>query len=103
MLGARFDYYYPAQLLAAFSPGRRWRAAAYRGLDLVSAAPARAAGLADRGVLVEGRRADIVLVDDEVPLRPRIVAVIANGRYPSGGRKSSGSVLSIPRKAVAAA
>ncbi len=48
--------------------------------DLVSAGPSRAAGLSDRGVLAEGYRADIILVDDEVPLRPRVVAVIAAGR-----------------------
>ena len=48
--------------------------------NLISAAPARAAGLADRGVLAEGHRADIILVDDQLPLRPRIVAVIAAGR-----------------------
>jgi alpha-D-ribose 1-methylphosphonate 5-triphosphate diphosphatase len=48
--------------------------------DLISAAPARAVGLADRGVLAAGKRADIVLVDDELPLRPRVIAVIAGGR-----------------------
>jgi alpha-D-ribose 1-methylphosphonate 5-triphosphate diphosphatase len=48
--------------------------------NLISAAPATAAGLADRGVLGEGRRADIILVDDAVPLRPRIIGVIAAGR-----------------------
>jgi alpha-D-ribose 1-methylphosphonate 5-triphosphate diphosphatase len=47
---------------------------------LVSAAPARAAGLTDRGILSPGRRADILLVDDRLPLRPCIVAVIAAGR-----------------------
>jgi alpha-D-ribose 1-methylphosphonate 5-triphosphate diphosphatase len=74
------DYYYPAPLLAAFRLvadgvlplGEAW--------NLISAAPARAAGLGDRGILAEGRRADIVLVDDKVPLRPRVVAVIAAGR-----------------------
>jgi alpha-D-ribose 1-methylphosphonate 5-triphosphate diphosphatase len=74
------DYYYPAPLLAAF------RLVADRVLplpqawNLISAAPAQAAGLTDRGLLAEGRRADIILVDDEVALRPRIVAVIAAGR-----------------------
>ncbi|WP_439395021.1 alpha-D-ribose 1-methylphosphonate 5-triphosphate diphosphatase [Bradyrhizobium sp. PMVTL-01] len=74
------DYYYPAQLLAAF------RLAADRVLpltqawDLVSAGPARATGLADRGEIAEGRRADILLVDDSVPLRPRIIAVISGGK-----------------------
>jgi alpha-D-ribose 1-methylphosphonate 5-triphosphate diphosphatase len=48
--------------------------------DLISGAPARAAGLADRGQLAKGQRADVLLVDDTLPLRPRIVAVIANGR-----------------------
>ena len=48
--------------------------------QLISAAPARAAGLTDRGVLAAGQRADIILVDDKMPLRPRIVAVIAAGR-----------------------
>ena len=44
-----------------------------------ASAAARAAGLSDRGVLAEGYRADIILVDDELPLRPRITAVIAAG------------------------
>jgi alpha-D-ribose 1-methylphosphonate 5-triphosphate diphosphatase len=30
--------------------------------------------------LAEGQRADILLVDEAVPMRPRIVAVIAAGR-----------------------
>jgi alpha-D-ribose 1-methylphosphonate 5-triphosphate diphosphatase len=72
--------------------------------DLISAAPARAAGLTDRGVLAEGHRADIVLVDDEVPLRPRIVAVVAAGRLvhltDANRLHRHGAV---PRKAVAAA
>lgn len=74
------DYYYPAQLLAAFrlaDDGILPLAQAWR---LISAAPAQAAGLADRGKLAPGYRADIVLVDAEVPRRPRIVAVIAAGR-----------------------
>jgi alpha-D-ribose 1-methylphosphonate 5-triphosphate diphosphatase len=74
------DYYYPAQLLAAFRLVADDVLALPEAWELISAAPARAAGLADRGVLTEGHRADIILVDDEVPLRPRIVAVIAAGR-----------------------
>jgi len=74
------DYYYPAQLLAAFRLAADGVLPLSRSWDLISAAPARAAGLSDRGVLTEGYRADIILVDDEVPLRPRIVAVIAAGR-----------------------
>jgi alpha-D-ribose 1-methylphosphonate 5-triphosphate diphosphatase len=74
------DYYYPAQLLAAFRLAADGVLPLVKAWDLISAAPARAAGLTDRGVLAEGRRADIILVDDEVPLRPRIVGVIARGR-----------------------
>ncbi|MFO1110181.1 MAG: alpha-D-ribose 1-methylphosphonate 5-triphosphate diphosphatase [Bradyrhizobium sp.] len=74
------DYYYPAPLLAAFrlaADGILPLAQAWR---LVSTAPARAAGLFDRGTLATGNRADVILVDDTAPLRPRIVAVIAAGR-----------------------
>jgi len=74
------DYYYPAQLLAAFRLVADDVLPLPRAWNLISAAPARAAGLSDRGILTEGCRADIALVDDEVPMRPRIVAVIAAGK-----------------------
>jgi alpha-D-ribose 1-methylphosphonate 5-triphosphate diphosphatase len=74
------DYYYPAQLLAAFRLAADGVLPLAQAWNLISAAPAQAAGLIDRGILAEGYRADIVLVDDDVPLRPRIVAVIAAGR-----------------------
>jgi len=73
------DYYYPAPLLAAFRLAADKVLPLGEAWDLVSAAPATAAGLADRGRLAKGERADILLVDDALPLRPRIVAVIANG------------------------
>jgi alpha-D-ribose 1-methylphosphonate 5-triphosphate diphosphatase len=98
------DYYYPAQLLAAFRLADDGVLPLAEAWNLISAAPARAAGLADRGVLAEGRRADIILVDDELPLRPRIVAVIAAGRLihlTDASRLIHSSVR--PRKAVAAA
>ncbi len=74
------DYYYPALILAAFRLAADGVLPLPEAWNLVSGAPARAAGLTDRGILAPGLRADIVLVDDEVPLRPRIVAVIAAGR-----------------------
>jgi alpha-D-ribose 1-methylphosphonate 5-triphosphate diphosphatase len=74
------DYYYPAQLLAAFRLAADGVLPLAKAWSLVSAAPAMAAGLPDRGILARGYRADIILVDDELPLRPRIVAVIAAGR-----------------------
>jgi alpha-D-ribose 1-methylphosphonate 5-triphosphate diphosphatase len=74
------DYYYPAPLLAAFRLAADKVLPLGKAWDLISAAPAKAAGLSDRGTLSEGRRADILLVDDALPMRPRIVAVIAGGR-----------------------
>ena len=74
------DYYYPAPLLAPFRLAADGVLPLAKAWDLVSSAPARAAGLADRGTLAEGHRADIVLVDDRLALRPRIVAVLAAGR-----------------------
>jgi alpha-D-ribose 1-methylphosphonate 5-triphosphate diphosphatase len=74
------DYYYPAPLLAAFRLAADGVLPLAEAWQLISSAPARAAGLADRGTLTAGARADILLVDDTLPLRPRIVAVIAAGR-----------------------
>lgn len=74
------DYYYPAPLLAAF----RLVADDVRDLaqawPLISANPAEAAGLSDRGEIRAGARGDIVLVDAAEARRPRVVAAIANGR-----------------------
>jgi len=98
------DYYYPAQILAAFRLAADGVLPLAEAWDLISAAPARAAGLEDRGALTQGRRADIILVDDRVPLRPRIVAVIAAGRLvhlTDASRLIHSSIA--PRKAVAAA
>jgi alpha-D-ribose 1-methylphosphonate 5-triphosphate diphosphatase len=98
------DYYYPAPLLAAFRLAADGVLPLAEAWKLVSAAPARAAGLTDRGILAGGSRADILLVDDEIPLRPRIVAVIAAGRLvhlADATRLTAASVN--PRKAVAAA
>jgi len=78
------DYYYPAPLLAAFRLAHDGVLPLGKAWDLISAAPAKAAGLADRGKLAGGRRADILLVDDAIPFRPRVVAVIAADRR--GGR-----------------
>ena len=74
------DYYYPAPLLAAFRLAADGVLPLAKAWDLISASPARAAGFTDRGVLAPDHRADIILVDDSVPMRPRIAAVIAAGR-----------------------
>ncbi|HWL20867.1 MAG TPA: alpha-D-ribose 1-methylphosphonate 5-triphosphate diphosphatase [Bradyrhizobium sp.] len=74
------DYYYPAPILAAFRLAADGVLPLPQAWKLISAAPARAAGLADRGALAEGQRADLILVDDTSPMRPRVVAVMAAGR-----------------------
>ncbi len=76
------DYHWPALLEAPFAMARRRRENA-GGLDLarawalVSANPAAAAGLDDRGALLPGRRGDVVVVD---PAGPTAVAVFCAGR-----------------------
>jgi alpha-D-ribose 1-methylphosphonate 5-triphosphate diphosphatase len=98
------DYYYPAPLLAAFRLSADGVLPLAEAWSLIAAAPARAGGLLDRGVLAEGRRADIILVDDSVPMRPRIVAVISAGRlvHLTDATRLT-RFASNPRKAVAAA
>ena len=60
---------------------------------LISTNPAAAAGLADRGAISEGLRADLVLVDPEAL---RVVATIAGGHVaylsPAGAARFSASV-----------
>jgi alpha-D-ribose 1-methylphosphonate 5-triphosphate diphosphatase len=98
------DYYYPAPLLGAFRLAADGILPLAKAWDLISAAPARAAGLEDRGVIAEGRRADVILVDDRVPLRPRVIAVIAAGRlvHLADASRLVHSVIA-PRKTIAAA
>lgn len=80
------DYHYPSPLHAAFrlsSPD----AGDFRLIwNLVSANPARVAGLDDRGSLVAGRRADLILVDAGDPEHPRVMATMVHGQivYCSG-------------------
>lgn len=74
------DYHYPSPLHAAFrlaAPDDEGFADAWR---LVSANAAAAAGLADRGSLEEGARADIVLVDASDARHPKVVATFVGGR-----------------------
>jgi alpha-D-ribose 1-methylphosphonate 5-triphosphate diphosphatase len=75
------DYYYPALAAAPFrlaGDGIVDLAAAWR---LVSAGPAEALGLADRGSIAEGLRADMVVVEPPPPGgAARIVATVAGGR-----------------------
>lgn len=74
------DYYYPAPFHAAFRLARDGICPLPRAWDLISANPARAAGLTDRGAIETGKRADFIMVDDRNPARPRIVATFVAGR-----------------------
>jgi alpha-D-ribose 1-methylphosphonate 5-triphosphate diphosphatase len=71
------DYFYPAMLRAALILAGRGVIDLPRAWGLVSGNPAAAAGLVDRGAIADGLRADLVLVDPNVP---RVVATIAAGR-----------------------
>jgi alpha-D-ribose 1-methylphosphonate 5-triphosphate diphosphatase len=71
------DYFYPALLRAAFILADRQDGLA-KSWDLISANPAAAAGLHDRGRIEPGRRADLVVVSASPA--PHVVATIAGGR-----------------------
>jgi alpha-D-ribose 1-methylphosphonate 5-triphosphate diphosphatase len=71
------DYYYPCLLAAPFVLAARGKLTFAESWALVSANPAAAAGLADRGRIAPGLRADVVLVD---PTTRDPVATFAEGR-----------------------
>jgi alpha-D-ribose 1-methylphosphonate 5-triphosphate diphosphatase len=96
------DYYYPAPLLAAFRLAADGIVPLQHAWSLISAAPAAAAGLSDRGRLATGCRADIVLIDDAIPLRPRVVAVIAAGQLVHLTEANRLTRATVPRRATAA-
>jgi alpha-D-ribose 1-methylphosphonate 5-triphosphate diphosphatase len=81
------DYFYPAMMRAALILARRGELDLARAWALVSANPARAAGLCDRGTIAAGKRADLVIVDSNIP---QIVATLAEGRI--GFLTQSGSL-----------
>ena len=74
------DYYYPALLLAAFRLAAEGMLPLPKAWALISTRRRRQPACTDRGALAPGQRADLVLVDAQEPLRPRIVAVIAAGK-----------------------
>jgi len=71
------DYYYPAQLHAALALVERGVLRLEQAWELISAAPAAAAGLGDRGQIAEGFRADLVVL---CAREERPVATICAGR-----------------------
>jgi alpha-D-ribose 1-methylphosphonate 5-triphosphate diphosphatase len=73
------DYYYPAQLQAAFMLSELGIGGLGDMWNLISLNPARALGLHDRGLIQKGMRADLVAVDDTLPGLPRVRASWVNG------------------------
>jgi len=71
------DYYYPAMMRAALMLAERGVLGLSQAWSLISANPAAAGGLDDRGTIAAGKRADLVLID---PDSRRLVATIAGGR-----------------------
>lgn len=73
------DYYPPALLHAPFSWAEQGLLPIHEAIKLVSTHPAQAVGMLHTGALVEGKQADLVIVDPE-PL-PRVVATMRAGRF----------------------
>jgi alpha-D-ribose 1-methylphosphonate 5-triphosphate diphosphatase len=74
------DYFYPAMRHAAFALAARGACTLPEAWAIVSANPAAAAGLADRGRIAPGLRADLVLLDDAAPSGPEVVGTLVGGR-----------------------
>lgn len=77
------DYHYPSPRRAALMVAKSGLLDLAAAWSLVSEGPARVLGLNDRGVLAEGKRADLVMLDAETK---RVAATLAGGRisYMSG-------------------
>ena len=74
------DYYYPAMLHAPFKLAHEGACTLAEAWRMVSEHPAAALGLADRGRIAPGRRADLLLVEPGAAGSARLVATIAAGR-----------------------
>ena len=74
------DYYYPAMLHAPFKLAHEGACTLADAWRMVSEHPAAALGLADRGRIASGRRADLLLVEPGQAGSARLVATIAAGR-----------------------
>ncbi|MEL6168075.1 MAG: alpha-D-ribose 1-methylphosphonate 5-triphosphate diphosphatase [Pseudomonadota bacterium] len=74
------DYFYPAMLAAVSRLHDEMRAPLPALWSLVSAGPADALGLSDRGRIAPGQRADLVLLDWPDDAIPAVSATIVGGR-----------------------
>jgi alpha-D-ribose 1-methylphosphonate 5-triphosphate diphosphatase len=74
------DYYYPSLLHAAFKLMHQGSCSLIDAWRLISANPAAALGLHDRGRIADGCRADLVLVEASETGHVRLIATIAAGK-----------------------
>jgi alpha-D-ribose 1-methylphosphonate 5-triphosphate diphosphatase len=74
------DYYYPAMLAAVARLAAEGAGDLPALWPLVAANPARAMGLTDRGVIAEGMRADLVLLDWPADGPPAVRLTLSAGR-----------------------
>ncbi|MEO0829592.1 MAG: alpha-D-ribose 1-methylphosphonate 5-triphosphate diphosphatase [Pseudomonadota bacterium] len=72
------DYHYPTLLAATFALVDRQILPLQDAWTLVSSGPAEILGVADRGTLEQGKRADVILLDPE---RRQCVGVISRGEW----------------------
>ena len=73
------DYHPGAMLRSALALAEAGLAPLHDAVGLVTAAPARAVGLDDRGAITIGRRADLTIVEER-PV-PRVRATLCRGRF----------------------
>ncbi|MGZ2256482.1 alpha-D-ribose 1-methylphosphonate 5-triphosphate diphosphatase [Roseobacter sp. A03A-229] len=71
------DYHYPSLAQAAFALVTAGTLPLAEAWALISSRPARVMGLSDRGTLAPGKRADLIVVDQETH---RVTATISAGR-----------------------
>ncbi len=71
------DYYYPALAAAAWALADRGALDFASAWRMISSGPARVLGMTDRGAIVAGARADLVVMD---PASRRIEATFVAGR-----------------------
>ena len=73
------DYYYPSILVAPFLLAAHRIVPFSDAWNLVSRTPAEAAKLDDRGTFANGKRADLLFIDDRDPLHPEVRAAFVAG------------------------
>ena len=74
------DYFYPSMLAGVARMYREGRAPLPDLWSLVSSGPAKASGLADRGEMLPGKRADLVLLDWPEGATPAVTMTMSAGR-----------------------